>query len=302
MIGVSKDAQLFALRLSPTLPRRLFRVFLYLLVTVGSIGSMFPFIWAISSSGKSAAEIQSFPPLLFPTQPMFVENYLTLWTTVPFGHWLFNSAYIAVVAVVGVVASASLVAYSFTRFSYPGRDLLFALTLATMMLPFYVTLIPSFEIFHLLGWIDTYNPLIVPAWFGGGAFNIFLMRQFLLGIPTDLDEAAEIDGASSWAIFWRILMPLSKPALATMAILAFIGKWNDFLGPLIYLSTESKFTVVLGLQSFFQGSTIEQQAAGPPKDNLLMAASVLAALPPILLFFATQRYFVQGIVTTGLKG
>lgn len=284
------------------LPRRLGRIGLYALVFVGALASMIPFLWAVSSSGKSIYEILVFPPTLIPVKPQFVQNYVTLWTTVPFGHWLFNSAYIAIVAVVGMLLSSSIVAYSFTRFRYPGRDVIFAMTLATMMLPTYVTLIPSFWLFHLLGWINTFNPLIIPAWFGGGAFNIFLMRQFLLGIPTDLDEAAEIDGANSWAIFWRILVPLSKPALATLAILGFIAKWNDFLGPLIYISSESKYTVILGLQSFFQGATEEQQAAGPPKDNLLMAASVLVALPPIIIFFVAQKYFVQGIVTTGMKG
>lgn len=283
-------------------PAHISRAIVYAIVVVGSVASMFPFVWALVSSGKSAAEIEAFPPTLFPAHPEFVQNYAILWTTVPFGHWLFNSAYIAVVAVIGMMISASLVAYSFTRFDYPGRDVIFAVTLATMMLPFYVTLIPSFEIYHLLGWINTFNPLIVPLWFGGGAFNIFLMRQFMLGIPRDFDEAAEIDGAGSWAIFWQILMPLSKPALATLAVLGFIGKWNDFLGPLIYINSERKFPVVLGLNEFFQGATEQQQASGPPTDNLLMAASVIVALCPIILFFVAQRYFVQGIVTTGIKG
>jgi multiple sugar transport system permease protein len=198
----------------------------------------------------------------------------------------------------GVVVTSSLVAYSFARFEYRGRDLIFLATLGTMMLPAQVTLIPQFVLFNALGFINTLLPLWVPSWFGGGAFFIFLLRQFFLSLPTDLDEAALMDGANVLQVYWSILMPLCKPALATVAIISFIESWNDFLGPLIYLNTPDKFTVAVGL-SFFQNVP---EAAGEPLQHLLMAASVMAILPPLLLFFSFQRYFVQGIVLSGIKG
>ena len=280
----------------------LHRAALYLVVAIGSIISMFPFAWMALTSGKDVTEIYTYPPTFWPKAPLFVESYTAIWTVAPFGRWLFNSAYVTTLALVGIVISASLVAYSFARFKYPGRDAIFLITLATMMLPSEVTLIPTYWIFKLVGWIDTFNPLIVPFWFGGGAFYIFLMRQFFLGIPVDLDEAAEIDGASSWDVFWRILMPLSKPALATTATLGFIHQWNSFLGPLIYLSSRDNFTVVLGLRYFM--ATILNPAAhyGPPMENLLMAAVTVVALPGLILFFVAQKYFVQGIALTGIKG
>ncbi len=275
---------------------------LYLVVLITSTISMLPFIWALLSSGKDSAEIRAFPPTLLPVNPQFVENYTMIWSVAPFGQWILNSAIIAAASLVGIVLSASIVAYSFARFEYPGRDVIFMITLATMMLPEEVRLIPSYQLFKLVGWIDTFNPFIVPAWLGGGAFNIFLMRQFFMSIPQDLDEAAEIDGATSWQIFTRILLPLAKPAIATMATLGFISIWNSFLGPLIYLNSPEKFTAVLGLRYFMQGATASQASLGPPKDNLLMAASVVVALPGLILFFVAQKYFVQGIVTTGIKG
>jgi ABC-type glycerol-3-phosphate transport system permease component len=174
-------------------------------------------------------------------------------------------------------------------------------TLATLMLPVEVTLIPQYLLFKQLGWLDTFLPLIVPFWFGGGAFNIFLMRQFFMSIPYDLDEAARIDGATSWRIFWQILMPLCRPALATMATLGFVSHWNQFLGPLIFISTESKYLVAVGLRYFSSGVT-QGQAAARPQDHLLMGAALMVALPCLILFFLAQKYFVQGIVMSGIKG
>jgi ABC-type glycerol-3-phosphate transport system permease component len=272
----------------------------YVLLTVLSIVSMFPFVWTFVSSGKAVSELYQIPPSLWPISPRFVENYVEIWTRVPFGRWLWNTLFVTVVSLIGTVISASLVGYSFARFRYPGRDILFLITLGTLMLPVEVTLIPQYLLFKNLGWLDTFLPLIVPAWLGGGAFNIFLMRQFIMNIPYDLDEAARIDGASSWRVFWQILMPLCKPALATMATLGFITHWNNFLAPLIFISSESNYMVAVGLRYFASG--LQGQAAARPQDHLLMGAALMVALPCLILFFVAQKYFVQGIVMSGIKG
>jgi ABC-type glycerol-3-phosphate transport system permease component len=274
---------------------------IYAVVAVGSIVSMFPFVWTFLSSGKDPAELYRMPPTVWPQTPLWVQNYETVWQMIPFGQWLVNTAFVTAVDLVGTIISASLVAYSFARFRFPGRDLLFLLCLSTLMLPTEVTLIPQYLLFKNLGWIDTYYPLIVPVWLGGGAFNIFLMRQFIMSIPFDLDEAAKIDGASSLRIFAQILMPLCKPALATMAALGFIGFWNWFLAPLVFLNSPEKYLVAVGLRYFNVGAAQGQQAA-KPQDHLLMAASLMIALPCLILFFVAQKYFVRGIVMTGIKG
>jgi ABC-type glycerol-3-phosphate transport system permease component len=209
-----------------------------------------------------------------------------------------NSAVITIGHMAGQLASASLVAYGFARFRFPGRDALFMLVLSTLMLPPQVTLIPTFIIFRTLGWLDTYKPLIVPAYFGGGAFAIFLFRQFYLTIPKEYDEAAKIDGASSLLIFLRILVPMSKPVFITMAIFSFLGSWNAFFYPLIYLNTLEKFTLQLGLQYFRRSA----DAGGQPTEHLLMASAMVATLPCVLLFLVLQRYFVRGVVLSGIKG
>jgi ABC-type glycerol-3-phosphate transport system permease component len=277
------------------------RTLTYAVVIVGSVVSMFPFVWTFLSSGKEPAELFQIPPTLWPHSPQWVANYETVWQLIPFGQWLINTVFVTVVDITGTVISASIVAYSFARFRFPGRDLLFLLCLSTLMLPTEVTLIPQYLLFKNLGWIDTYYPLIVPVWLGGGAFNIFLMRQFIMSIPFDLDEAAKIDGASSLRIFAQILMPLCKPALATMAALGFIGFWNWFLAPLVFLNSPEKYLVAVGLRYFNVGAAQGQQAA-KPQDHLLMAAALMIALPCLILFFLAQKYFVQGIVMTGLKG
>ena len=281
---------------------RLDRILLYIVVAVGSFIFMFPFLWALVSSGKTAHEIATYPPTWWPRDPQFVENYNQIFTDAPFFLWIWNSTRITVLNVLGTVVSASVVAYSFARFKYPGRDILFFVMLSTMMIPNEVRLIPTYLLFHKLGWVNTIKPLVVPAWFGGGAFNIFLLRQFYMGIPLDLDEAAEIDGAGPLRIFLTVMLPLSKPALGTVAALRFISSWRNFMGPLIYLSDPDKMTAVLGLRYFAQGTTSAQLSAGPPKDHLLMAASIVVAAPCLILFFVAQRYFVQGIATTGIKG
>lgn len=285
-------AQTIAARRGALLSRSL----LYLVLTALALVFFFPFFWTITSSLKSVTELFDFPPLLFPRVPQW-NNYITVLQTVPFLLWVKNSLVVVTLSTLGVVLSSSAVAYSFARFRYRGRDAIFVITLATMMLPAQVTLIPQFILFNKLGWVNTLQPLWVPAWFGGSAFFIFLLRQFFRSLPTDLDAAARIDGAGYPRIFWSILLPLCKPALATVTVLSFIGNWDNFLTPLIYLNNQKMFTVALGLD-FFQNFP---QEAGMPMQNLLMAASLMATLPPIILFFASQRFFVQGIVMSGIK-
>lgn len=278
------------------------RTLLYLIVAIGAAASMMPFFWTVVSSGKTITELYRYPPTFWPESPQFVANYVEVWNVVPFGRWMVNTAWVTVWALVGGTLSSAIVAYGFSRFRFPGRELFFFVTLATMMLPVEVTLIPTYLLFNKLRWLDTYYPLIIPAWLGGGAFNIFLMRQFMLGIPVDLDEAAKIDGASSWRVLWQIILPLCKPALATLATLGFIANWNNFLGPLIFLKTESKYTVAVGLRYLQSAVAGGSAVVSRPQDHLLMAAALMVALPCLILFFVGQKYFVQGIVTTGIKG
>jgi ABC-type glycerol-3-phosphate transport system permease component len=258
---------------------------------------VFPFFWAISSSFKTISEINTFPPPLLPAVPQLV-NYSEVFAREPYGVWIENSLIVVVLSTVGALLSSSLVAYSFARFRYRGRDTLFVITLGTLMIPIQVTLIPQFIIFHLLGWVNTLAPLWVPAWLGGGGFSIFLLRQFFMTIPRDLDEAALADGANPFQVYWSILLPLCKPALSALAILWFIGGWNDFIGPVVYLNTPDMFTVAVGLTAFEQ----VPGGGGQLFQHLLMAASVMAIVPPIFIFLAAQRYFVQGVVLTGIKG
>jgi ABC-type glycerol-3-phosphate transport system permease component len=278
------------------------RVIIYLLVAVGSVVSMFPFVWTFLSSGKTIVELYYFPPTFWPESPKFIENYIQIFTVVPLARWFLNTAYVTVMTLIGSVISATLVSYGFSRFRFPGREAFFFVTLATLMLPTEVTLIPTYLMFKTVNWLDTYKPLIVPAFFGGGAFNIFLMRQFMMSIPNDFDEAAKIDGANSFRILWQIILPLCKPAIATMATLGFIGSWNNFLGPLIFLDSSEKYTVAVGLRYFQSAVAGGAGAVSRPQDHLLMGASFFVALPCLILFFLAQKYFVQGIVTTGIKG
>lgn len=256
-----------------------------------------PFLFAVSTSLKAPDEIYLFPPRWIPAKILW-DNYYQAWTQAPFDHFFANTAIVTLLAMTGQLLSASLVGYGFARFDFPGRDAIFLLVLATMILPEEVTLIPTFLIFKLLGWLDTWKPLIVPAYFGGGAFSIFIFRQFFMTLPRDLDQAAEIDGANTLRVFWSIIVPLSRPVFATVGIFSFLGNWNDFIHPLIYLSTTEKFTISLGLQFYQQSGT----AGGPATEQLLMAAAVVSTIPVIVVFFALQRYFVRGIVMSGIKG
>ena len=275
------------------------RTILYLVVIGLSILFGFPVFWTLMSSFKTTAEMAAFPPIIIPDVFQW-DNYhrVLVVPRIPVILWVRNSAMVVTLTTLGTLISASVVAYSFARFEYRGRDALFMITLATLMLPAEVTLIPQFILFYKLDWINTLNPLWVPAWFGGGGFAIFLMRQFILSLPRDLDEAALIDGAGYFRIFWSILLPLCKPIMATLGIITLIGSWSDFIGPLIYLNTPTKFTVSVGLQ-FFNNSP---EVGGESLRHLLMAACILSMIPTIALFFLGQRYFVQGIVMSGIKG
>jgi multiple sugar transport system permease protein len=271
------------------------RALVYAALVVLAVMFVAPFLWSVSTSLKSTAEIYSFPPTLLPSVPQW-GNYARVLEQVPYGAWVRNSLVIVVMHTVGSVLTASLVAYSFARFDYPLKNAIFLVTLGTLMLPSQVTLIPQYILFHHLGWIDTSLPLWVPAWFGGGAFSIFLLRQFLMTLPRELDEAAHIDGAGTFRIYWNILMPLCKPALATLTVFSIIDNWTDFQGPLIYLNSPLHFTVAVGL-NFFQAQTDIKY----PMEYLLMAGSVMTIAPMVVLFFLTQRFFMEGIVLSGVK-
>ncbi len=290
------------LQSGPVSPQRamqlLNRCVTYLIILVLCVLFGFPLFWTVMSSLKTIPEMFSFPPILVPSIPQWTNYWTVLNIDYPVGQWFVNSVMIVILTTLGTLITASLVAYSLARFEYRGRDVLFMITLSTMMLPAQVTLIPQFVLFYRLGWINTHLPLWVPHWLGGGAFAIFLMRQFFLTLPRDLDEAALIDGAGYFRIFWSILMPLCKPVLATLAIITIIASWSDFLGPLIYLNTPEKFTVSVGLQFF----NAVPEVGGEPMQHLLMAACVMSMVPIILMFFFGQRFFVQGIVMSGIKG
>lgn len=275
--------------------RRIGQLAAYLLLTAGGIVMMVPFAWLVSSSLKSPQDIFMIPPEWIPADPQW-GNYEEVMNKLPFFSYLRNTLIITFGALVGQVASAAISAYSFARLRWPGRDLIFAIILATIMVPYTVTLIPTFVLFNEFGWIDTYLPLIVPFWFGGGAFNIFLLRQFFRTIPMELDESARIDGASSWRIFLEIVLPLSKPALAVVTVFGFLSHWNDFFGPLVYLTSEDNRTLALGLLA------LQGLAWGRDATHLVMAVSVIMIVPIIALFFLAQRTFIEGIVLTGIKG
>ncbi len=270
------------------------RALVWLILVAGSLAMLVPLYIMVAMSMKTPHELAVTSAWTWPREPSW-DNYREVLTNanVSFVKFFKNSAVIAFLTTLGVVVSSSMTAYAFARLRFRGRDRLFILLLSTMMLPGIVTMIPTYVLYAHLKWVDTFFPLVVPAWLGGGAFNIFLLRQFFLGIPRELDEAAYLDGASHATIFWRIIMPLSGPVLATVGLFAFIWSWRDFMGPLLYLNDPDKQTLELGLRTY--------QTLNNDQWHLLMAASVLVMVPLIALFIAGQRYFVRGIVMSGLK-
>ena len=284
-------------QMGQSLKEFLSKTVIYIIIIVIAIGFMLPYGFALTSSLKTHAEIHLFPPRPLPSKPRW-DNYPEVFRQVTFARFIWNSIVVVILAGVGQMTTSAMVGYGFARIRFPGRDFMFTLVLSTMMLPWVVTIIPTFLLYKGLNWLDTLKPLIVPSWFGGGAFNIFLLRQFFMTIPLVLDESAKLDGASRLKIFMTIIMPLSKPALATVGIFSFLGHWNSFFGPLIFLNSEEKFTVALGLRLFQRTASL----GGKPVDLLLMAASIITTLPIVILFFFTQKTFVQGIVMTGIKG
>ena len=280
------------------------RVLVYGALVTMSVVYFLPIWWMLITSFKTLKETFSFPPTFFP-RTFTMEGYANAWEYMNWPRHFANTMMIVVGTLAGIVMTSTLCAYGFARLRFPGRDTVFILMLASMMLPSQVTIIPTYILFRELGWLDSFKPLIVPAWFGGGAFNIFLLRQFFSSIPMDLEDAARIDGSSRLGIWWRIMLPLSKPALTAVTVFVIQGQWNDFFRPLIYLNSKNKLTLALALNTF-------QAIAGSAASNAqyqdislytaLMAAATVVTLPMIVLFISSQKYFVQGIQMTGLKG
>lgn len=266
----------------------------FVLITLSAV-MVVPFFWMLSTSLKIRGTEFVFPPVWIPQPAVWANYYTAIFDSgLPFPGFLRNTVIITAANLVGVLFSASLAGFGFARMRFPGREKFFLLVLSTLMLPEIVTQIPSYLLFRSLHWIDTFLPLIVPTYFGGGAFNIFLFRQFFMSIPFELDEAARIDGASTWQIYARVILPLSKPVLATVAIFTFLANWNAFMGPLIYLNSIEKMTLAVGLLAF--------QGLRGTEWNLMMAAAAVMIVPVLIIFFAAQRYFIEGIVTSGFGG
>jgi ABC-type glycerol-3-phosphate transport system permease component len=255
-----------------------------------------PFAFLISSSLKEETQVFQFPIQWIPN-PVRWMNYVEAMTAKPFLLYTANTMLIVIFNQAAILGTASLCGYALARIKFPGRDFWFGVALATMMLPYQVTMVPQFILFTRLGWMDTYLPLIVPVFFGGGAFNIFLFRQFFRTIPEDFSDAARMDGCNEFRIFRSIFLPLSTPVVITVLIFTFMGSWNDFLGPLLYINTPGKFTLALGLATYRS-----MMAGSRTRWDLMMAASAIMTAPIILVFFVLQRYFIKGVVMSGIKG
>ena len=274
----------------------LLKIFVYAMLLVFAAIVLVPFFWMLSTSLKSPAELFVHPPRWIPN-PIKWNNYPDAWTALPFNRFLVNTVYMTLLAMFAEITTAAIVAYGFARFRFPGRNVLFLVLLSTMMLPGILTLIPKFIMWRSVDRIDTFTPLTVGAWFVWGPSFVFLLRQFFLSIPREIEEAAILDGASVPRVFWDIMLPLVKPALLAIAVLSFQGNWNNFEGALIYLNTLEKYPMVLGLQFF--GASLSREA---PQWNLMMAMSTLMALPILVLFFMAQKYFIEGLTVGAVKG
>lgn len=273
---------------------RLARALSYAILITGSVLFLAPLVWQLTTSLKTSPDTIRFPPVLISTPPAW-ENYPALFERFPFWQYAWNSTMVTSLVIIGTVLSSSLAAYGFARLRMPGRDAIFLMLLSTLMLPGLVLTIPQFVLFQRLQWINTYFPLVVPSFFGS-AFSIFLMRQFFLTLPRELEDAAKIDGAGYGRIYAQIALPLAWPAILAVALYTFVGTWNDFITPLIYLSEKELFTLPVALR-FLQGGMRSR-----PEHHLLMAASTLAILPCVLVFLVAQRWFIQGTVVSGVKG
>lgn len=272
------------------------RVLLYVALTLLALALLFPIIWALSTALKAPSDVFAYPPRWIPAHWVW-SNFRSAWyATQPFQIYFKNSIILTVLPAIGQTLSCALVAYGFSRFRFPGRDFLFMVMIATLLIPPQVTLVPQFVMFRYAGWIGSFKPLIVPTYFATSAFSIFLLRQFFLTIPRDLDEAAMIDGCGYFKFFFRILLPLAKPALTAVALISFFTSWNDFMGPLIYLNSPSQFPLALGLNFF-----LTTYGGGVQHMALLMAAALISMLLPLALFIVGQRQFVQGVSMAGLK-
>ncbi|MDT2813715.1 carbohydrate ABC transporter permease [Vagococcus carniphilus] len=269
------------------------KLYMYILLFSISILLLGPLLWMLSTSLKSMQEIVSFPPTIIP-QKIQWHNYIDAITSFPFFRYMGNTFIITILVIIGTILSNSFIAYGFSKIDFPLKNLFFSLVLSTMMIPSFITMIPQYIVFSKIGWVGTYLPLIVPSFFGN-AFHIFLLRQFYLSISNELVDAAKIDGANHFYIWFKLMIPLTKPALITIGILSFNGTWNDFIGPLLYIHDEAKYTLQIGLQVFQNQSTTQW--------NLLMASAFLTLVPTILLFFFAQKYFIKGMdLTGGMKG
>jgi multiple sugar transport system permease protein len=276
-----------------TAKRGITLLLIYVVLCFAAFFFILPFVWMLSGALKVPSQILAYPPSFIP-HPISLQNFASVWQSIPLLRYFWNSLVIAVLSTFGTVACSSLVAFGFARLRARGKNIWFILLLSTMMIPYYVTIIPTFSLYQSLGWLNTYLPLTVPSFLGvGGAFYIFLLRQFFMSIPHELDEAAIIDGANLFTIFWRIILPLSKPALVVVALFQFVASWNDFFAPLIYLSSSNMYTLPVAVR-FFQG--LYSANLGP-----LMAMACVTILPVMLLFLFAQRMFVQGVATTGIK-
>lgn len=269
------------------------KICLYILLLAISVLLLGPLLWMFSTSLKSMQEIVSFPPTIIP-QKIQWQNYINAINSFPFFKYMGNTFLITVLVMIGTILSNSFIAYGFSKIEFPLKNLFFSLVLSTMMIPSFITMIPQYIVFSKIGWVGTYLPLIVPSFFGN-AFHIFLLRQFYLSVSDELIDAAKIDGANHFYIWFKLMLPLTKPALITIGILSFNGTWNDFIGPLLYIHNEAKYTLQIGLQVFQNQSTTQW--------NLLMASAFLTLIPTILLFFFAQKYFIKGMdLTGGMKG
>jgi ABC-type glycerol-3-phosphate transport system permease component len=276
-----------------TLAGPLHRVSVVLLLGLGAAVFLLPFAFALSTGLKPATQLFVLPIQWF-ARPFAWSNFMEGWHVRPFSTFLGNTIIVTALATAGNVLSSSLVAYGFARLRFPGRDLLFLVLLATLMVPSQVTIIPLFWLYNAVGWLDTFLPLVVPSYFSVHPFYVFLLRQFMLGIPVDLEDAAKIDGCSAFGIYRHVVLPLCKPAVATVALFSFVNTWNDFFDPLIFLNSEHRKTLTLGLVMF--------RGIYDQEWHLLMAITVLLALPCVLVFLLTQRYFIEGVTITGMKG